>query len=63
MPYPEDKEKFKKLVKLGSQLRETFLQGKNFGGRQNFITNYDIQGNNLVLFLLDENLLWKNINL
>ena len=49
VPYPEDKEKFKKLVKLGSQLREThLLQGKNFGGRQNFITNYDIQENNLV---------------
>ena len=49
VPYPEDKEKFKKLVKLGSQMREThLLQGKNFGGRQNFITNYDIQGNNLV---------------
>ena len=59
VPYPEDKEKFKKLVKLGSQLREThLLQGKNFGGRQNFITNYDIQGNNLVekiYFDLDEN--------
>ena len=57
--YPEDKEKFKKLVKLGSQLREThLLQGKNFGGRQNFITNYDIQENNLVekiYFALDEN--------
>ena len=24
------------------------MQGKNFGGRQNFITNYDIQENNLV---------------
>ena len=46
---PRRKEKFKKLVKLGSQMREThLLQGKNFGGRQNFITNYDIQGNNLV---------------
>ena len=59
VPYPEDKQKFKKLVKLGSQLREThLLQGKNFGGRQNFITNYDIQGNNLVekiYFDLDEN--------
>ena len=31
VPYPEDKQKFKKLVKLGSQLREThLLQGKNF---------------------------------
>ncbi len=49
VPYPEDKEKFKKLVKLGSQLRQThLLQGEKFASIQNLITNYDIQGNNLV---------------
>jgi predicted helicase len=46
IPYPTDKEKFWKLVKLGEKLRKLHLEEDTES--ENFITTFPVTGNNLV---------------